>query len=202
MVLYTIGYSEYFEGEGLINRLKELNIEYLVDVRTFPYSKTFPYYDEPILKKELAKVGIKHQFLGDYVGGLTVKTKVREGIKTVKDLLEVEQFKNGMNKLYKIIKSSKTAIMCAEKDPMNCHRFLGIGYLMETEAGVKVVNVIGSKEEDIDQTINRFKKENKLENLNFSNEQIIKERLNLLYKIQNKKEERELPKIGANKTLF
>jgi len=203
LVLYTIGYSNFFESDKFINRLKELKIEYLIDVRTFPYSKTFSQYDEPVFKRELLKVRIKHTFLGDYIGGLVVKSRVKKGISKVEDLLDVKEFRDGMNRLYKFSKNYRVAIMCAEKDPMNCHRFLAVGYLMEKIADVKVINLIGNeRKENFDETLNKFKKENKLENLSFSNEQIFRERLNLLYKIQNKREEKEKPKMDKNKTLF
>jgi len=200
-LLFTIGYSPFFEIEPFVQILKKNKIQFLIDVRTFPYSKTFPIYDYENLNKRLKEENIEHTFLGNYIGGLTVKNKVREGISELKDLLNVEKFKDGMNQLYKISKKYKTAIMCAEKDPMDCHRFLAVGYLMNKVANVEVINLIEDREESLPQTINRWKKENKLELLEYTDEQIVKERLNLLYKIQNKKEEREI-KVPKTKVLF
>jgi len=72
---------------------------------------------------------------------------------------------------------------------------------MNKVANVDVRNLIEDREESLPQTINRWKKENKLELLEYTDEQIVKERLNLLYKIQNKKEEREI-KVPKIKVLF
>ncbi len=200
-MLFTIGYSPFFEIEPFVDTLKKNKIEFLIDVRTFPYSKTFPIYDYERLNKRLKKENIKHSFLGDYIGGLVVKSRVKKGISKVEDLLDDKNFKDGMNKLYKILKSYRTAVMCAEKDPMNCHRFLAIGYLMENIAKIKVVNLIQDKKETFEETLYRWISENNLQTLNYTKEQIIKERLNLLYKIQNKKEEREI-KFPKTKILF
>ncbi len=201
MVLYTIGYSPFFEKGELVNFLKKKDINFLVDIRTFPYSKTFPIYDEKEFKKDLKKEGIMHTFLGNYIGGLVVKNRVKKGISKVEDILDVGKFKNGMNTLYKILKENKTVVMCAEKDPMDCHRFLAVGYLMEKIAKVNVINLFKEKEEKFNETLNRWKTENKLELLEYTDEQIIKERLNLLYKIQNKREKKEI-KIPKSKILF
>ncbi len=200
MVLYTLGYSDFFEEEKLINRLKKFNIECVVDVRTFPYSKTFSQYDEPVFKKRLNKEGIEHFFLGDYIGGLIFKNHFKEGVNSIFDLLEDEKIKTGLNKLYKIAKEKKTAIMCAEKEPFNCHR-LAISFLFKEKTPFEVIHIFSDKEESFEENISRFKKENNLKNLNINNERLIKERLELLYKYQNKREEK-FPEEAKNLELF
>ncbi len=189
MVLYTVGYSDFFEEGKFINKLKGIGIKVLVDVRTFPYSKTFPYYDEPVFKKALSKEGIKHLFLGEYIGGLVFKNQFKRGISSLFDLLEDENIKEGLKKLYKIAKKEKTAIMCAEKEPFNCHR-LAISFLFKEKAGFEIIHVFSDKTETYQENINRFKTENKLLSLSISDETLIKERLELLYRYKNKREER------------
>ncbi len=200
MVLYTVGYSDFFEGEKLINRLEELGIKHLVDVRTFPYSKTFPQYDEPVFKKSLLKEDIKHTFLGDYVGGLSFKNHFRKGIISVFDILEDEKIKEGLNLLYKIAKRETTVIMCAEKEPFNCHR-LAISFLFKEKAGFEVYHIYSNRVESFEENIQRFKGENGLSELNISDEALIRERLELLYRYQNKREEK-FPEEKKNLGLF
>ncbi len=200
MVLYTLGYSDFFEEEKLINKLKKLDIKCVVDVRTFPYSKTFPQYDEPVFKKRLNKEGIEHFFLGDYIGGLIFKNHFKKGIKSVFNLLEDEKIKTGMNRLYKIAKDKKTVIMCAEKEPFNCHR-LAISFLFKEKTPFDVVHIFSDREESFEENISRFKEENNLKKLDINNERLIKERLELLYKYQNKREEK-FPEEMKNLELF
>ncbi len=200
MVLYTLGYSDFFEEERLINRLKKLGIECVVDVRTFPYSKTFSQYDEPVFKKRLNKEGIEHFFLGDYIGGLIFKNHFKKGVDSIFDLLEDEKIKIGMNRLYKIAKEKKTAIMCAEKEPFNCHR-LAISFLFKEKTPFEVIHIFSDREESFKENVKRFKEENNLTNLNINIERLIKERLELLYKYQNKREEK-FPEEVKNLELF
>ncbi len=200
MVLYTVGYSDFFEGEKLINRLKELDIKHLVDIRTFPYSKTFPQYDEPVFKKALFKEGIKHSFLGDYIGGLSFKNHFRKGVSSVFDVLKDKKIKEGLNNLYKIAKKETTVIMCAEKEPFNCHR-LAVSFLFKEKASFEVKHIYSDCIESFEENIERFKSENSISDLDISEESLIKERLELLYRYKNKREER-FPEEKRNLKLF
>ncbi len=200
MVLYTLGYSNFFEEERLINRLKKIDIEYIIDIRTFPYSKTFPQYDEPVFKKRLNKEGIEQFFLGDYIGGLVFKNHFKKGISSIFALLEDEKIKTGLNKLYKIAKEKKTVIMCAEKEPFNCHR-LAISFLFKEKTPFEIIHIYSDKNETFKENISRFKEENNLKKLNIKTEMLIKERLELLYKYQNKREEK-FPQEAKNLKLF
>ena len=200
MVLYTVGYSDFFEEKKLINKLKEKGIKRVVDIRTFPYSKTFPKYDQPVFSKMLEKEGIKHTFLGDFIGGLTFKNHFRKGISSVFLILEDKRVKEGLNLLYKISKNEKTVIMCAEKEPFNCHR-LAVSFLFKEKAGFEVINIFSDKEETFEETLERFKEENNLKGLDISKERLVRDRLELLYRFQNKREEK-FPEKKENLKLF
>ncbi len=200
MVLYTVGYSDFFEEKKLINKLKEKGIKRVVDIRTFPYSKTFPKYDQPVFSKILEKEGIKHTFLGDFIGGLTFKNHFRKGISSVFLILEDKRVKEGLNLLYKISKNEKTVIMCAEKEPFNCHR-LAVSFLFKEKAGFEVINIFSDKEETFEETLERFKEENNLKGLDISKERLVRDRLELLYRFQNKREEK-FPEKKENLKLF
>jgi len=200
LVLYTVGYSDFFEEKKLINKLKEKGIKRVVDIRTFPYSKTFPKYDQPVFSKILEKEGIKHTFLGDFIGGLTFKNHFRKGISSVFLILEDKRVKEGLNLLYKISKNEKTVIMCAEKEPFNCHR-LAVSFLFKEKAGFEVINIFSDKEETFEETLERFKEENNLKGLDISKERLVRDRLELLYRFQNKREEK-FPEKKENLKLF
>ncbi len=199
-MLFTIGYSGFYKIEDFIKLLKNNNINLLVDIRTFPYSKTFPQYDEKTLKQTLNRYNIDHLFLGEYLGGLKVKTLVKNGVSSAEDLLEDKDFKEGMRTLYKLTRKNSVCIMCAEKEPFNCHR-LYVSYLFSKRTQEEVINIFPDKVENLKQTINRFKKENNLDKINIDDEKLISERFKLLYKIQNKREER-FPEKLENLKLF
>jgi len=195
-MLFTIGYSSFFEVEKLINRLKQDNISTLYDIRTFPYSNAFPQYN----KEEIEK-NINYKFLGDYVGGLKVKTAVRKGISSLKDLTKDSQIKKGLNFIYKQAKKENIAVMCAEKSPFDCHRFLAVGSLLHFYTDIDVFNIIEEKTLTFEETINWWKSKEKVQNLEISDENLILQRLNKVYKIDNKREEK-FPKRIENLKLF
>ncbi len=200
-MLYTIGYSSFFEPEELINRLKAEKISYLFDVRTFPYSNAFPQYNKEDFSKKLHSQSINYNFLGDFVGGLIVKNTVRKGINSLKDLIKNEKIKKGLNYLYKKSKTNNIAVMCAEKSPFDCHRFLAVASTLHFYTDAKIKNIIADKTLSFEESIELWKKENKLQSLKLKDEELILQRLIKLYKIDNKREEKFPTKI-KNLKLF
>ncbi len=199
-MLFTVSYANFFELENFIEVLKKNKISLLVDIRTFPYSNTFPQYDERNIKFPLEKESIEYLFLGDYLGGLKVKTLVKKGVSTVEELLDDEDFRNGMRNLYRLTRNKNVCIMCAEKEPFDCHR-LYVSYLFYKKTGEEILNIFPDRVETLRETINRFKKSNKLDKIDIKDDKLIAERFKLLYKIHNKREER-VPETFKNLTLF
>ena len=66
--LYTIGYGNRKPNEFL-TLLKNFGTEYLIDVRSQPYSKFNPQFNQHDLKFFLERNGIKYVFMGDSIGG-------------------------------------------------------------------------------------------------------------------------------------
>ena len=66
--IYTIGYGERTLA-ALIALLQRYQIEYLVDVRTAPYSRYNPEFSKGELSAALRQQGFKYIFMGNQVGG-------------------------------------------------------------------------------------------------------------------------------------
>ena len=56
-IIYTIGHSTR-SMEDFLTLLKEFGIEVLVDIRRFPGSKKYPWFNKENLEKELQENGI------------------------------------------------------------------------------------------------------------------------------------------------
>ena len=120
--IYTIGYSA-FEIEAFISTLKQYHITAVSDVRSSPYSKFKPDYNRELLSRTLKEFGIQYVFLGDYLGARfedkSVYVNRTVDFNTAKNLA---CFKHGVNRLIEGSKKYTIALLCAEKDPIECHR--------------------------------------------------------------------------------
>lgn len=128
-VIYSIGYGNK-KMEVFIKELKSFGISYLLDIRSKPYSKWYPWFNQNELKTSIEENGIKYVFAGDSLGGLPDDRSCydNEG-KVVYDLLkEKDFFKDGIARLATANeKKIKLAIMCSESNPEECHRTKLIG---------------------------------------------------------------------------
>ena len=112
-IVYSLGHSNR-DIADIIRILKKFNILNLVDVRRFPTSRKYPWFNKENFMKTITENGIRYFWLGDLLGGY------REG--GYLKYMETNDFKIGIKKLISIIKSGKTAILCSEKFWFRCHR--------------------------------------------------------------------------------
>ncbi len=122
--LYTVGHSNHSLAKFL-DLLKQHNINAVCDVRSCPYSKYNPQFNQPQLREELKKISIAYVFLGKELGGRASDLNCYHQGKVQYDLVaKTPLFNDGMQRLKTGIKSYCIALMCAEKDPLDCHRLL------------------------------------------------------------------------------
>src|SRR5680860_479464 len=67
--IYSIGHGTK-KIEDFIDELKSYSILYLLDIRSRPFSKWNPQFNQPALEVELERHGITYVFVGDTLGGL------------------------------------------------------------------------------------------------------------------------------------
>lgn len=133
--LYTIGHGNR-KSEDFLALLKEFGIEYLIDVRSQPYSKFNPQYNQNELKFFLERNGIKYVFMGDNIGGRPKDTSCYddEGKVDYEAVKTKEFFINGVERLKTAYnKDINVVIMCSESKPCECHRSKLIGRVLNTE---------------------------------------------------------------------
>jgi uncharacterized protein (DUF488 family) len=122
--LYTIGHSTH-SIEELIGLLKRHAVTAVCDVRSSPYSQHNPQFNRESLQKALKASGIAYVFLGGELGARTndpacyIDGKVR-----FDRLAGRARFQEGLNRLRKGIQMFRVSLLCAEKDPIMCHRMI------------------------------------------------------------------------------
>jgi uncharacterized protein (DUF488 family) len=133
--LYTIGHGNR-KSEDFLALLKEFGIEYLIDVRSQPYSKFNPQYNQNDLKFFLERNGIKYVFMGDNIGGRPKDTSCYddEGKVDYEAVKTKDFFINGIERLKTAYnKDINVVIMCSESKPCECHRSKLIGKVLNTD---------------------------------------------------------------------
>ncbi|MDC6350482.1 DUF488 domain-containing protein [Zeaxanthinibacter sp. PT1] len=127
--LYSIGHGNK-KIEDFIHELQNFSIDFLLDVRSKPFSKWNPQFNQSELQASLKSVGVTYVFVGDQLGGLPEDRSCydSEG-KVVYDLIKKKQFfKQGLKRLLTANqKGIKIAVMCSESKPEECHRSKLIG---------------------------------------------------------------------------
>ena len=121
-MLYTIGHSNH-EIAVFIGLLGRHGITALADVRSHPYSRHVPQYSRDALKAELAKENIAYVFLGKELGARSNNPACYVQGKVQYDRLAREpQFAEGLKRVRQGMERYRIALMCSEKDPLDCHR--------------------------------------------------------------------------------
>ncbi len=143
MEIFTIGYSS-FTLEVFLNTLKKHKITAVADVRSLPYSQFKPEFNRESLKKELYKNSIAYVFLGEECGARVDDPKCYIDGKVNYDLVaQNPKFKNGIERIKKGTEKYTIVLMCAEKDPITCHRTILVCRNLQF-AGVKIKHILSN----------------------------------------------------------
>ena len=124
MRVFTIGHSNH-TAEMLQTLLRRPGVEAVCDVRSHPYSRRHPQFGRERLRDELQAAGIGYVFLGKELGGRSSDPAdyVIGRIRYERVALS-SAFRAGLARLIEEGSSRRVAILCAEKDPLRCHRTL------------------------------------------------------------------------------
>lgn len=138
--IYTIGHSNH-EIEVFVGFLRQHGVTALGDVRSHPYSRHVPQYSREALRPVLADFGIVYVFLGKELGARSGNPACYTRGKVQYDLLAKEPcFASGLQRIMRGMERYNIALMCAERDPLYCHRALLVARKL-VEAGIMVNHI-------------------------------------------------------------
>ena len=121
LTIWTIGHSTRFIEE-FIELLTINGVEALVDIRRLMGSRKFPQFDQDASDSH--------------------NTVWRNAsFRAYADHMETDEFRQGIEKLLKLARKRRTAIMCAEAVWWRCHRALVSDYLKAK--GIRVIHILG-----------------------------------------------------------
>ena len=141
--IYTIGHSNH-EIEDFLVLLKRYQINAVADVRSVPYSRWQPQFNREDLKKALKAQGIGYVFLGRELGARSDDPQCYEnGRVNYRLLAKTPLFKSGIERIGDGCNHRRIVLMCAEKDPLDCHRTILVARELEG-AGIHATHILAN----------------------------------------------------------
>lgn len=154
--LFTIGHTQH-KIENFLGLLMKYDINYILDVRSTPYSKYAEQFNRENIKKSLSDKNIIYSFTGNYFGARQAELSLysKEGFLDFEKVRNTANFKKGFeNVMLGLQKSNNIALMCTEKDPFDCHRTIMVARAFDL-AGVDVNHILSDGSVQNQEILNR-----------------------------------------------
>ena len=137
----TIGHSTH-SAAAFIDLLQSHGVTALADVRAAaPYSRFNPQFNRETLADSLDAHGIEYVFLGRELGGRSEDPALYdEGRISYERLGRTRSFQEGLDRVAKGVTGYRIALMCAEREPLECHRCLLVAPALEAQ-GLSVAHI-------------------------------------------------------------
>jgi uncharacterized protein (DUF488 family) len=135
MSIFTIGHSNH-PIERFVTLLQAAGVRLLADVRSTPYSRRVPQFNRERLRETLKAAGIDYRHFGDALGG-----KPAEGVRDYGAMAKTPAFAAALDAVVDEASRQPIALMCAERDPMDCHRTILVSRHLATR-GAEIVHLL------------------------------------------------------------
>ena len=174
----TIGHSAHSEDRFLA-LLKAHGVTALADVRSSPYSRHTPQFNREVLRATLAHHEIQYAFLGRELGARSSDPSCYvNGQVQYSRLAETDLFRQGISRVLLGAEAERIALMCTERDPLDCHRTLLVARsLMDEGAQVDHILTDGSLEPHGDAMLRLLNKLGIQDELFRTNDELVAEAL-------------------------
>jgi len=139
--LLTIGHSNH-PIDRFIDLLTRHGVTALADVRSMPRSRFNPQFNRDRLEAALKAHGIAYVFLGDALGGKRDDPAERDYAR----MAAAPSFRAGLARVREGAARHRVALMCAEKEPLDCHRFVLISRHLRRDLAIAHILADGTLE--------------------------------------------------------
>lgn len=143
--VFSIGHSNH-PLDVFLKLLAAIGIDTLADVRSAPYSRFNPHFNRKALSAALEARSIRYLYFGRELGGRPDDpTCFEDGRVSYERVARTARFADGLERLIDATIDRRLAIMCAEKEPLDCHRTLLVGQALAGR-GLKVRHILSGGE--------------------------------------------------------
>lgn len=142
--LFTIGHSNQSLAE-FMELLAANGVTAIADVRSQPSSGRYPHFNGDVLKEHLRGAGVDYVFLGRELGARRQERDCYvDGRVRYERIVRSDVFLRGLERLRRGGVRYRIALMCAEKEPLDCHRTILICRALSREFDIR--HIIGPNE--------------------------------------------------------
>ena len=144
--MFSVGHSNHATGD-LLRLLRAAGATAVADVRSRPYSARYPHFNQPELRAALSDRDITYAFFGDFLGGRPGQLSLydTDGRLDYERVRKTAEFQRGLHRLIEASEEYRIAMLCAEEDPLDCHRGLMIAPAL-VERGIAALHLRGNGE--------------------------------------------------------
>ena len=154
--IFSVGHSNH-SAESFIALLKRRRIDVVIDVRSSPFSRFNPQFNKGRIAGELRKAGVKYAFFGKELGARPEDPSFYvDGRVKYARLSANGEFKKAIGRLLEGALDYRIALMCSEKEPLECHRTILVSQAL-FEAGQQVEHILADGSiESHEEVLNRL----------------------------------------------
>jgi uncharacterized protein (DUF488 family) len=139
--LFSIGHSN-IAAERFLATLRDVGVDTIADVRSTPFSRRFPWFSGKTLAATLAQHGMTYLAYGDTLGGRPRDAALyRDGVADYEAMARQPDFQTGLGRLLADAARSRVCLMCAEREPLDCHRCLLVARSL-AERGLSIGHIL------------------------------------------------------------
>ena len=161
--IFTVGHSNH-SMEAFVSLLQKHRVDEVADIRSAPYSRYAAHFNFDVISLALDQIGIRYVFLGGALGGRPTDPLCYDADGRVRydRIANTDLFDDSIRDLTGgAANERRIALMCTEKDPLDCHRTLLVApSLVAYKVNVEHILADGSLENHdtaMDRLMNSFK---------------------------------------------
>ena len=139
--LFTIGHSNH-PIDRFTALLQSAAAPAVVDVRSQPSSRRYPWFSANRLRDHLERIGIAYLPMGDLLGGRPREPALlRDGIADYEAMARTAEFRTGIEQVIAATRRLRPCLMCAEREPLDCHRCLLVAPALAAQ-GLRIGHIL------------------------------------------------------------